>query len=388
MKRNFMLAGLFLIAGALRAVWAGLPEPSPQPELQKEIGIMARVIEESLDAADWGKGGGWRSRGLPGGPEGVRGEYIPTVGAIFTVRIGFPLSPPKADEKLPSADDKAKSDDLWERSANGGGHEGPAFFGDELPSGALDGIREGIHEAMENVRESLAEAHEDVRREMRDVRRHLVQAEEAIERKFQDGGMTREQRDAALEGIRSIPEDAAPPAEPVAPEPPLPPIPPDPAIAAMPMRRPLGIRSIQKYDEKKPQILRDALLGALAKYGHRLEHLNAAENITIVVESGLPGPGDRMFERRIIRSGPGRVELFSRDDGEFDAHRLQEEITRNVEESIKRNGKKEEKRIVIRGLAPRRNGATERYVIVTNKGAVATELPAADLTGKIKEYRY
>jgi hypothetical protein len=84
--------------------------------IDKELKIMSKVLEASLDATadeDWfGQGFGYSAF-----ESKIKSEYIPTVGAIFTINVKFPIVKPEVE----SADLEsvgAEPDDLWDRMAD------------------------------------------------------------------------------------------------------------------------------------------------------------------------------------------------------------------------------------------------------------------------------
>ena len=83
--------------------------------IAKELEIMSKVLEASLDSSgieNWHAS----SFGYSAFDSKIKREYIPTVGAIFTIDVNFPVAKPEED--VTKADEEASvSQDLWERMA-------------------------------------------------------------------------------------------------------------------------------------------------------------------------------------------------------------------------------------------------------------------------------
>lgn len=249
MRSAFAAAVLVMIvaigAGAVGA--ADLPQPMPMPELERELGIMSHVIEESLNRSsleNWRWVGGFTSPFEPN----VRYEYLPSVGAIFTISVSFPLvdhaGGAKPGEPGPQPE---KQPDLWEKHQKDDGARPPWTSGDR--EFRLEGRESGgddfsIGNIEEIVRRSIAEATKAVSDAVDDQNKNIKGLAEKLK-----GNQWR---------MRT------------------------------PSPRPWGT----PYDESKVRELRRVLVGALAQYGHRIEHLAAAEKIMIVAEtSGRGGMG-------------------------------------------------------------------------------------------------
>ena len=83
-----------------------------EDDLRQQVRTMGRVLEEELsDAMDGGRA---ITPGLSVLESDVDSEYIPTVGAIYFVRVGFPISGEVAPEPGPERE-QAEEEDLWER---------------------------------------------------------------------------------------------------------------------------------------------------------------------------------------------------------------------------------------------------------------------------------
>jgi len=135
---------LALLVWALQGMApAQLPESIKSADLNKELDIFGSVIKDSLSEKGIVKGvpsaGGKTygtygfQRGMTGMPMAAPGmigkspfdwnlrcQYIPTVGAIYTIPVSFPLvNPEKETEEPEAAETKEEELDLWEKHERG-----------------------------------------------------------------------------------------------------------------------------------------------------------------------------------------------------------------------------------------------------------------------------
>jgi len=83
------------------------------PTIEQELSIMSKVLEASLDSRllkDWH--GPWPGRSAF--DSRIESDYIPTVGAIFTINVNFPVVKPE-DESADPVSSTSEPDDLWEK---------------------------------------------------------------------------------------------------------------------------------------------------------------------------------------------------------------------------------------------------------------------------------
>ncbi len=116
MKAIYAVIGVCLLAISVALASAGLPEPTDSRELQSELGIMSKVLEQSLNESglkNWHRTTFSTSAFEPK----IRGQYLPTVGAVFTIPVNFPLAEAAETEEPPEVDESGL--DLWDRSARG-----------------------------------------------------------------------------------------------------------------------------------------------------------------------------------------------------------------------------------------------------------------------------
>ena len=127
-----------LYGGSVAEAGPEAPTANPQQRASDELRIMGAVIEDSLDATQSGE---WRGRRPGDSPfeAHVRVQYIPTVGAVFTVPVNFAIVDP--GEKQPEVKAEKQADgaaqDLWEKNSqrdgvgpHGGGLGGGGGLGE------------------------------------------------------------------------------------------------------------------------------------------------------------------------------------------------------------------------------------------------------------------
>jgi hypothetical protein len=116
---------------------------------------MASVLMEVLSREDLDVGWAGLSTGVPSPFEQqrIKSEYIPTVGAIFTIPVGFPLvdHAKKAPEKAKGKESEEKKDvDLWTKHWEGR-PESAAAFGDPSASTASPASQAYTYTIVRNV---------------------------------------------------------------------------------------------------------------------------------------------------------------------------------------------------------------------------------------------
>jgi hypothetical protein len=126
-RLQWLLAGTVCAAtglyGGIRA--AAQPEvtgATPEQRPGQEFRIMSAVIEDSLDTSQSDEWRGLRPGDSPFEAH-VRAQYIPTVGAIFTVPVNFAIVDPGVKPPEPKTDQPATSaeQDLWEKNSKSDG---------------------------------------------------------------------------------------------------------------------------------------------------------------------------------------------------------------------------------------------------------------------------
>jgi hypothetical protein len=123
--------GLAVCMAAFAFMWAGAAPPAEDKdpsavsrERGKELRTMASVLTEVLSREELDVGWAGLSTGVPSPFEQqhIKSQYIPTVGAIFTIPVGFPLvdHAKKAPEEAKGKESEEKKDvDLWTKHWEG-----------------------------------------------------------------------------------------------------------------------------------------------------------------------------------------------------------------------------------------------------------------------------
>ena len=183
-----------------------IPGSGSTGPVEDELNTMAKVMEDSITQGglnDWQD----PSRELAIFDPLTKAQYIPTVGAIFTVRVNFCISEPEQSEQPEKKADPAGDEDLWQKHSTGSG----------LP-----------------------------RLQGRGITKYVIARSSSEDVVFQPG--------------------------------------------------------VAEYDAGKVTKLRKAVIGALARYGHRLEHVDDSERVLIVVEaprpSGQPGGVEMIIDTK------------------------------------------------------------------------------------------
>ncbi len=215
---------------------SGGSEPS-YGSILDEPEIFAKVLKETLDAAGLGE--------FVPGPfgvrspieTGIRADYIPTVGLIVRIPVSFPISTPSSEPASVGADSESK--DLWEKYSKGGGlRSEPGRRVVELrkeidaPVRIQSGPNTVVHR--EDVRiGALRGIHEGKDGELDEAAKFFVE-------RFAP------QLDIRMSGLAAVP-----------------------------------------YDEARVAKLRETILDAVAKYGHRVSSLQEGERIIVLVEAPM-----------------------------------------------------------------------------------------------------
>ncbi len=226
--------------------------------IEEESQIMAKVLEESIDNAGIED---WKAMNVARFPtfDGTFGQfghihtrYIPTVGVIFTVPVGFPL---RSTAKYSETDDDTKPDtsDLWKKHQRSSAKYDVRFNkmtattdkdGDvRIISSEPIVIRETEISKSDKGKSSTAIAIASPNGEV------LFGGSGGGAGSFGGGGA------GAFGGIGGARI----------------------AIAQ------------QEYDEEKVAAFRGTLIETIAEYGHRIEHLPADERVIVIVESPVHG---------------------------------------------------------------------------------------------------
>lgn len=244
------LAPVLVIAAALFSIapiaTAAEAEDSPNAVLS-EIQTMTRVLEAALRGEKL-IGEHRIHVGVSPFERGVEGRYLPTVGALFTVRLNFPLDPPPLEAEEPTDEGPGESKDLWEEmsSAQGGAaqHSARAF--------ALQGDQDRqiqVHVPPKISQRVIVEGERNA------AEHRLRQAERMRDRYLKNEG----RRGAAVpflwQGDWSQQIDLAN----------------------------LMFGGGAPYEAERVETFREVLFAAIGKYAHRMEHLPDNERILVTV---------------------------------------------------------------------------------------------------------
>ncbi|MBI4558277.1 MAG: hypothetical protein HY706_11905 [Candidatus Hydrogenedentes bacterium] len=236
-----VFGGLFTAAYAQEVPSASQP-PSPDATEQtaaaeNEVLTMAKVMEDSINQSglkDWQAPFADLNLFEPL----TKAQYIPTVGAVFTIRVNFCIVEPETPQEQPET--PKGDEDLWEK------HSGPVQISES--SMALDSMgRKGVI--------------------VTDKGRRIVVGTNSV---------------TGTGGDKGIMTSSA-----VSPD--------------------------RGFDADKVQKLRQAIVGALAKYAYRIEHVKESERILVVVEAPKCGAPVTSQESKLEELG--QLEVLQRRAG-------------------------------------------------------------------------
>lgn len=140
---------MVLMAGGFAP--AQLPPPQDAAELDRELGIMAKVIEDSLDRSGL-EGWHWVRGSVSAFEPRVKYEYYPSIGAVFTIPVSFPVIDHSADAEPENAPEPPKEPDLWERHSRAEPETietAPLEIPDSLPGIIAESITQAVTTATE-----------------------------------------------------------------------------------------------------------------------------------------------------------------------------------------------------------------------------------------------
>lgn len=192
-------------------------DPALLEGVEKELDTMTKVLEDSINQEglqDW-QDVSFDTRLF--GSSSSKAQYIPTVGAVFTIPVRFCITEPDIPEEQEKPADPEDPDDLWEKHTLGSASH--SLFSNEQTT-----IRLG----------------------------------------------------------QTAPRDAA---------------------RLLLLSGQIGDRL--EYDADQVESLRKAILGALARYGHRIEHVQPDERILVIIEAPKPITVTQMRGTNGNRGGGG-----------------------------------------------------------------------------------
>lgn len=267
-----LLRGVFVFGLSVAAATEEAEAP-----VFKEVRIMAKVLEESLDR---GGVGPWHTIGAGASffEPRVRAQYIPTVGAIFTVPVGFPIVAPEPAPDASDSRDSEDAQDLWKRFENTAAEPGQPLAAIEAagPDGdqrvvVRRGGDGGVIGAAGEIRQKLAD---EVEKEI-----NVVVADEM--------------RLAGLYGVT------------------------------------------RAYDEERVANLRRAVIETVAQYAWRMENVPSSERVLVVIEAPRPRtpktlrvrPGARLEGRELRLWTDAWLEPLKKFSQEGDIGRIVFDVT-------------------------------------------------------------
>lgn len=235
-KRILIAAGAALALGALISPVVLHAQDEDSDGIHNQLRIMTKILEASIGEASIE-----RRPNLSVFDSKIRTEYIPTVGAIFTIPITFPLHPSE-DEKGNGTEDVVE-EDLWEHFSGASENTSKAAAQAVPPVEPLDTVDIQINVDKEGrLHEQAEQLYKEAERQRTKTFALAVQ-DMTIYRV--DGGFSWE----------------------------------------------LTIGNSKPYDPVKVSTLTRSIIETIAQYGHRLKSLQNSERILVVLEApGLRGP--------------------------------------------------------------------------------------------------
>ena len=244
---------------ALSTPFAQLPERADVGELERELHIMSRVLEDTLDQSrieDWH----WVRPAASAFDSKIEARYVPTVGAFFNLSVSFPILR-HAGEEEGGGGERAEPD-LWEIHRR----RAASPIDDKLFSlnSAVGGVA-----SIESGPLSILYDAQGLERRQRAAEPPKTEVVAPPAERGARGGATN--LDARAQRIE-------PPAE-------------APPVTATTDRLQPGRLVVTKaltgatYDADRVKRMREAILGALGAYGHRISQLEASERVFIVIEA-------------------------------------------------------------------------------------------------------
>lgn len=141
---------------------AALPDAEQLREAEEDLNVMARVLEKAMGARR-GEGESRRAMGidlftLGGGNSGPRQMYLEGYGAVFLLRVKFPLVAPETKEVEPPPQKPEKSRGAWDeaRADLYGDRRGPGpkrspRGAEPYDEGRVTELKESLIDALENA---------------------------------------------------------------------------------------------------------------------------------------------------------------------------------------------------------------------------------------------
>lgn len=300
LKRSFYRLKLFhsclvIILSMVILMMADLPAANVEKEdiFESEIAIMQQIIKENLDRAEISRP--WKrfpfEDSLLESP--LRSEYIPTVGAIFTIRLSFPIKPPEKSpvpEKTPAT--TPENEDLWDRFSGRKPDQKPEQppastppSGSEPPQDLKDIRMDANPSSKDPLPSKLSREvkklmdNEDLQKELNDLVENLrVRTEqEAMEALSEANRAIREANRRYIESLKLARRDA-------------------------------GVVDMN-YSKEDFNAVRNAVIESVARYGWRMKSVKKKERILVILEA----PSQVMKDSPVTPGGEPR-DLSNIDD--------------------------------------------------------------------------
>ena len=296
--------------------------------IHDQLRTFERILSVTLEHAGLQNGEHWTVGKSPFDAE-IDSSYIPTVGAIIEIPVEFPIV--QRATETPEAERPAldPNEDLWERFSRDR-RRGPSDDAPQAVPRDAPQPEDGPSAPPKTAPQAEAEARAHLEREMERTRVEL-----------------RDSHVIALDRDNFAPRvylfgDA-------------------------------GLR----YDAEKVEKLRSAVIGTLAKYGHRLDAIPADERILIIVEAprserrreGKGDAGDKSAAEIALRGVLGETQLRVFQDGAPDGR-----------------GNSRDSRPYFAGF--RTGEAKDRLLFSVTKSALTAEMTADALKPVLEEVQY
>lgn len=320
------ILSLVIVAGAamISNVASAQEEEEEAPSIDQELRIMSRVLSESLAEEI----GGPRAMFAGASPfdSKVRGSYIPTVGAIFTVQVNFPIRKTEEEEAVGESSED-ENEDRWEHFSQRS--QRPRSFT------ARGGLSAG------GQRDSI-----------------IIELDERREEGRRPG--TTE----AYFGAAGVYSDA---------------------LGMYALAKFVG----PQYDAQRVEQLRRRIIETLAKYGHRMTSVENSDRILVVVEAPAASSGGRSYRRRVEVIGDAkRVITLQTPELESRPDRPPRPPRPPRSEFRQRGGLSNAQQILYTFNEGRRPGPRDRMLLTVDKSNLRGAMTYGDLVDDVQEVKY
>lgn len=136
-------------------VHTGQPDAKAQSGLEEDLAVMSHLLDKALEDVPGAQRNGNRAMGIDvffsPGASPVRSLYIDSYGALFFLKVQFPLLAPAEKH----SEEKVNPDSAWEEARQElyGQHQGngPGEPGEEFNQDKVDKLKETLFETMKNA---------------------------------------------------------------------------------------------------------------------------------------------------------------------------------------------------------------------------------------------